>query len=235
MKKLCSVMLVLIASAGISQAAITDLTSATQGEGNKGMAWVPIGSQGFEITARSSVDENDPFSYNASGSTGTIYVENKGAGVQDGTGGGSKGISGAGGDQNEELIFTFDNPVSLDSILLELNDIEFGKGLDDKDDPVIFISQAGSGLHNIIEEGNILSAFDFTDDKTGIIDFGDFSTLLGYSEIDTFTIRETHDHIYVNGISEPALSPTPVPAPGALVLASLGTSLAGFLRKRRLA
>ena len=74
MKKLCSVMLVLIASAGISQAAITDLTSATQGEGNKGMAWVPIGSQGFEITARSSVDENDPFSYYATGSTGTGFA-----------------------------------------------------------------------------------------------------------------------------------------------------------------
>ena len=83
-----------------------------------------------------------------------MYVERdrRGTGVKNGGFGGSGGISGGGGDKDEELIFTYDRPVALDSILLELSDIDFGHGLNDKDDPVLFVSERGSGLFSTITE-----------------------------------------------------------------------------------
>lgn len=222
----------------LASAAVTDLTELTQAKGNKGFLWRPLDSQGnlsaFTLTARSSIDSSSPFNAHAFGSTGTIYVDkgDKGTGVQDSGSGGSKGISGKGGDQNEELIFTFDNPVSLDSIALSINDIDFGDGLNDKDDPVLFISRAGSGLFSTITEEDILStsAFTTTDKKRGILDLGSLSSSLGYSAIDAFAIRETHGHIYVTGISE--ATPVPVPVPSTILLGSIGTVLVAWTRKR---
>ena len=116
----------------VASAAITELTSSVQGKGNKGSSWTPINSFGdpssFTISARSHIDETQPYDFWALGEMGTIYVEkdDKGTGVQNSGMGGSSGISGGGGDKDEELFFNYNSPVSLESISLELNDIELG-------------------------------------------------------------------------------------------------------------
>jgi len=221
----------------VASAAI-DLTATGQGGGNKGLSYIPLNASGIPtsvtITARSSVDNLNPFLANASGELGTVYIDkDKGMGVQTNEFGGSKGISGGGGDKDEELIFTYNRAMALDSITLKLNDIDFGHGLDDKDDPVLFISAAGSDAFSTITEEDIfsVSAFTSTGKNSGTIDFGAFSSLLGFSEVDEFRIRETSDHIYVNGISEPAPVST-VPVPGAFLLSSLGLALVTRYRRR---
>jgi len=84
-----------------------------------------------------------------------------------------------------------------------------------------------------------VSAFTFTADKKGILDFGALSPLLGYTEIDAFKIRETNGHIYVNSLSQVYVnslsqaSTVPVPTPSALLLGSLGTVCASWIHRRR--
>lgn len=219
----------LLAAASTSFAADIVLDKATQGEGNKGASYRPADGMGgfadFVLTARSSVDETQPLVANALGSPGTVVVDkDKGTGVQDATAGGSKGISGGGGDKDEELIFTYDIPVFLYSIQLGLADIEFGKGVDDKDDPVIFLSLASSGVFGVtIQEGEILSAFTGVD-KMGTVDFNSFTSLGGNAQIAAFKIRETNDHIFVNTISPGVEIPEPslctLMVAGALLLVS---------------
>jgi len=100
---------------------------------------------------------------------------------------------------------------------------------------MIFLSQAGSGLFSpAITEEDIFSLFAFTDTghHKGEIDFSSFANLVGYTDIDAFKIRETHGHIYVSGVSC-TTTPATVPAPGALLLSSLGTGLLGWFRRRR--
>ncbi len=224
----------------VASAAI-DLTASSQGGGNKGLSYIPVDAFGMPasvtITARSSVDNLHPFLANASGQPGTVYIEkNKGAGVQSNKPKkgktdefeGSKGISGGGGDKDEELIFTYNTAMALDSITLKLSDIDFKK-----DDPVLFISAAGSQAFSTITEKDIfsVSAFTSTGKKSGSIDFGAFSSLLGFSTVDEFKIRETRDHFYVNGLSEGTPVST-VPVPGAFVLSSLGMVMVARYRKR---
>ena len=225
----------------VASAALTRLTEQSQGRGNKGFSWTPIDIEGnaadFTMTARSSVDSRRPFQADAFGMSGTVYVEKdrKGTGVKNGSFGGSSGISGGGGDKDEELIFTYNSPVAMNSILLELKDIDFGHGLNDKDDPVLFLSQDGSGVFSTITETDIMStsAFTRTGYKRGIIDFGSFSSILGFTDIDAFKLRETNDHIYAKSLSQAQVSPLPVPSPSALFLGSLGTVFASWIHRRR--
>ena len=225
----------------VASGAVTHFNEWAQGKGNKGFSWTPTDREGnpatFVMTARSGVDSSQPFSANALGDPGTVFIEKgyKGAGVKNSDFGGSGGISGGGGDKDEELIFTYNSSVSLESIQLGLNDIEFGHGLDDKDDPVLFLSQGGSGQFSVITETDIkaTSAFTYTGYKRGILDFGALSSVLGFTDIDAFAIRETRDHIYVKSLSQATPSAVPVPTPSAFFLASVGTMFSAWIHRRR--
>jgi len=224
---------VLLASASVTSAAVlpeVPLDKATQGEGNKGISYRPLDPLGnpaaFVLTARSDIDTAQPFTATAPGQGGTVYIGKDGAGVQNASAGGSKGISGGGGDADEELIFTYDAPVLLGDIRVFLADIEFGKGLNDKDDPIIFLSLAGSGIYGVTAlEAAVFGAFTDTGGKTGWVDFGTLTALSNTTPIDAFKIRETNDHIYVTGVT-----PVPEPAICSLMLAGGLTLLA---RRRR--
>ncbi|MFQ5425244.1 MAG: hypothetical protein ACE5F9_14865, partial [Phycisphaerae bacterium] len=181
----------------------TVLDAAHQGEGNKGVSFRPTDTTGgdafFVLTARTRIDPSDPFGPDAVGETGTVRVDKnaKGTGVQDINGGGSKGISGGGGHQNEELIFTFDAPVPAASILLDLTGVDFSERSDD-DDPVIFISSSGSTtFDHTIFESEIQSAFTSTGSHTGRVDFAQFTSLPVDLAITAFKLRETHGHLAV--------------------------------------
>ena len=225
---------VLLTSASVTSAAVlpeVPLDKATQGEGNKGISYRPLDPLGnpaaFVLTARSSIDDSQPFVAGASGLIGTVVIDkDNGAGVQTAKPDGSKGISGGGGHKDEELIFTYDAPVLLGDIRVFLADIEFGKGLNDKDDPIIFLSLAGSGIYGVTAlEAAVFGAFTDTGGKTGWVDFGTLTALSNTTPIDAFKIRETNDHIYVTGVT-----PVPEPAICSLMLAGGLTLLA---RRRR--
>lgn len=228
---LCMFFCLLAAAASNVSASMIDLTEATQGSGNKGVSYRPVDEFGlaasFLMTARSQIDTGAPYDAYASGGVGTIVIDgDKGAGVQNAIAEGSKGISGKGPDGDEELIFTYDEAVFLNSLVVSLRDIDFGSGAGDKDDPVIFLSVAGTGTYGVtIQESTILGAFTSTGDKRGTIDFGSLG-LAGDMAIVGFKIRETHDHFLVSGLG----TGTPVPEPGTLALLAIGG--VGMLRRK---
>jgi hypothetical protein len=208
------------------------LDKDAQGEGNKGASFRPSDGSGglanFVMTGRSSIDPTQPFVADAAGLGGTVFIDKKGAGVQTAEGSGSKGISGSGEHENEELIFTYDAPVYLNSLAMSLNDINFGRGACNKDDPVIFLSVGGSGDFGVmIQEAEILAAFTSTGKKTGVVDFSRFTSISGDTSIDAFKFRETNDHVYVTGASTGA----PVPEPSTMAVLGLGGVLI-FVRRK---
>ena len=207
------------------------LDEAAQGGGNMGASFRPAdpdgGSATFVLTARWSIDPAEPFIADALGLVGTVFIGAKGAGVQTDKPDGSPGISGAGDHNDEELIFTYDAPVYLDSIQIILEQINFGVGVADKDDPVIFLSLAGTGVYGVtILESEIVGAFTSTGQNTGTVDFGAFTSLAGDTGIDGFKVRETNDHIYVNG----ATASSPIPEPAVLTMMAIGA--VAMLRRR---
>ena len=89
----------------------------------------------FVLTTRTSIDEDNPEAPDAVGESGAIATGVRGAGVRRATCSGNDDIAGAGNGRDEELIFTFDQPVRADRILLGLNEIDFAS-----DEPVLFVS-----------------------------------------------------------------------------------------------
>lgn len=248
-KKIALITALVVFSLGVPavHATMIPLDKATQGEGNKGASFRPwtdashTATANFVITARTGIDEYSPLDPSASGAVGTVYIEKdgkngkrKGAGVQTADAGGSKGISGGGPARDEELIFTYDEDVYLNSISIQLGDIDFGnQGVaSDKDDPVIFLQTAGSATFDVaIGEADIYAAFSYIGDpgnKYGEVDFNSFTSLAGLSNdtvISAFAVRETNDHIYVNGAT--------VPEPATLGLLAFGGSLVLIRRRRK--
>lgn len=212
-----------LAASGLASAQIqeTILNEAFQGEGNKGPVYRPLDIFGlpsfFDISAASNLDDSAPLDPTAFGDAGTVYIGtgDTGVGVQTWSAGGSKGISGGGRNKDEELIFTFDSPIPVSSIIIGFTDVDFG-ALNDKDDPVLFFSVAGSGSYGVtVEELDIFAAYTQTGDKRGTVDFSLLSGISGQM-IDSFKVRETNGHLYVTSMVNA------VPEPGSIGLLVLG-------------
>lgn len=110
-----------------------------------------------------------------------------------------------------------------------LKDIDFGTGTGDKDDPIIFLSVAGTGTYGItIQTSEIIGAFTSTGGKEGTVDFGGFTSLPGHTQITAFKVRETNDHIALSGVADGV-----IPEPGTLGLLVIGSSLVMLKRKLR--
>lgn len=229
----------MVLSASTAFADMISLDKATQGGGNKGASYRPVDEFGqdvdFYMTARTGIDVSAPYDADAAGSVGTVVIDgghgDKGAGVQEINAHGSKGISGKdnGPDLDEELIFWYDQAVTLDSLSIMLRDIDFGSGAGNRDDPVIFLSVAGTGTFGVtIQETEISNAFTSAGSKRGTVDFGSFTSLAGDTAITAFRIRATNAHFSVTG----AATGMAIPEPGALSLLAMG-SVAMFKRKFR--
>ena len=219
------------------------LDKATQGGGNKGTSYRPVdefsAEVNFYMTARTVIDMSSPYDPDATGQVGTIMIDDgrgdKGAGVQDINADGSKGISGTGALGDEELIFWYDQAVTLGSLSIMLRDIDFGIGSDDKDDPVIFLSLAGTGTFGVtIQETEISNAFTSTGNNRGTVDFGSFASLSGLAAdtaIAAFKIRATNGHFSVTGAGTGAeTGGAAIPEPSVLSLLAVGG--AGLLRRK---
>ncbi|MDP6633741.1 MAG: PEP-CTERM sorting domain-containing protein [Phycisphaerae bacterium] len=251
-KKITLIAILFVLAPGVPavHADMIPLDKATQGEGNKGASFRPwtdasrTQTVDFVMTARTGIDETNPLVADATGLAGTVYIDKdgkggkpRGTGVQTASGGGSKGISGGGGDRDEELIFTYDQPVYISGVTIRLGDIEFGApGVVDKDDPVIFLQTVGSPTFNVtLTESDIFAAFSYIGDpgnKYGEVDFNSFITSAGLNQnagLIAFSVRETNGHLYVNGVSSGGGNVVPEPATLA-VLACGGMVL---VRRRR--
>jgi len=253
LKKTTIIALLAILTLGASavHAEMILLDKDTQGQGNKGASFRPwtdathTDAADFVMTARTGIDDDAPLVADAPGLTGTVYIDKDGkggklhgAGVQTLDGGGSKGISGGGGDKDEEIIFTYDNAVYVSGVSIMLGDIEFGDaGEEDKDDPVIFIQTAGSSTFDVmVSEADILAAFTYVGDrkkKVGMVNFNNFSSTLGLEQdaaMTAFKVRETNGHLYVTGASSG--SDSQIPEPATMCILACG-GIAILQRRRR--
>lgn len=211
---------------------IFNLTSQGQGvadDTNVGLSWIVLdtggGQTSLTLTARSNIDSTQPFFLFAPGQLGTVMLGRKGGGVQDEFGGGSKEISGKGGDEDEELILNFGRSIYGNELKLDFVKIKLGNGLGNIDDPVLWVLY-NDGEIAMFNEEDWGSAFKSTGGDKGTLDFEG----LGFTSSDLIqqvVIRETNDHIVLEG-GEFLIAP----APGALVLFA-AAGLLGFKRRRR--
>jgi len=150
-----------------------------------------------ELTARTKVDQNAPSDPDAAGQVGNPYLWSGGAGVVRTMCQGSNSISGSTfSDRDEELVITFDAPVQREALSLSFSDISFSS-----DEPVIFVSQNGTGSFGFtIQESDILTAWIQTDAIRGTLDLGGLSPLPEFVMIDAIKIRETRSSTRVGGL-----------------------------------
>jgi hypothetical protein len=244
------------AAAALPVAAVPVTISFTvppQTGGNKGTSWRPTGAD-FEVTARWGLsDVNDGANpgyldnpgtgyYDQSGNPltsptpGLVYQDTVGLGVwanryKSDKGSyvldhGSDGISGSGPHAKEELIFTFDNPVLLDSIALGLTDLNWDKKKGEwKEDPILYItgsygSEVGIG-ENII--ASILGPV-----NSGVLNFSSLGLFSNPNEtVSYFRVRNWEEHFEVSSLGYEPYQPPPVPDGGS-TLTLLGCAALGL-------
>jgi hypothetical protein len=143
--------------------------------------------------------------------------------------GGSKGISGDGGDQNEALIFTFADPPGVVAGSVKLNLVglnTLGKAPD----------HLGLYLEFIPKESpsdTILTSISFFTTPTCLLDFG---VLLGGEAhtFGSFAVVATTGRLGIAGIEYATATPSPVPLPTSVLLIGSGLMrLAAYSRRKR--
>ena len=142
--------------------------------------------------------------------------------------GGSKGISGDGGDQNEALIFTFADPPGVVASSVKLNLVglnTLGKAPD----------SIGLYLEFIPKESpsdKILTSISFTT-PTCLLDFGGLAGVAGHT-FGSFAVVATTGHFGVAKIEYAPVPPTLVPLPTSVLLIGSGlVRLAAYSRRKR--
>ncbi len=171
------------------------------------------------------------------GGGGMMNPVNCGVGVQDDGAGGSRGISGEGGNQDESLIFDFAAPgILVDSIVLELiglNDLNCLPNCPKNNDVVSLQIDFFDSLTDTVI-GSVNAFIDPSDDSEGgpsqrTLTFSDITaTLLFGNEVDMFAVRAVEGHFGVTGISYDV-----VPEPSLLLLLGSGLAGLGLLRRKR--
>lgn len=228
--------MVLCLLVGAAPAMAITIDWSTGGSGNVGTS---LTSGILTVTAKTGLTTEDPL---FAGTAGTVYYgphidlagknDYNGLGVQTtGEKGGSTGISGNGGDADEALVFSFDNPpgVVASSVQLTL------AGLDG-----IVVKNNGD-----YKSGDTVSLYlEFipiesnSDSYFAAIDFGvsdtfllDFSTLAGITDqtFGSFAVAATTGHFIVSSISFDEVQG--VPEPTTLLL--LGLGMVGLAASRR--
>ncbi|MDP1834994.1 MAG: PEP-CTERM sorting domain-containing protein [Chlamydiales bacterium] len=213
-----------------ASASAASLKAPPQTVGNKGFLFFPVGAN-FQLTARTQVNTADRFNANALGTGGTVWIDALGAGVQSAIGMGSKSMQGSPPDGDEELIATFNSPVDLTSIKIDLNNVNLSKGLDFGDDPFLYIQHASNpSLWDVFNETTWGAAFSMIGPTTGQLNLA----LLGLSNFDVsaIKIRETHELLYMSAVDGSAA--VAVPEPATMLLMLSGLTLVAFVRRKHL-
>ena len=191
----------LVLAAGDAWSRAISFDTIEDGDLSQGSYGTSLIIEDVEITALTHITPDSSI-------TGTLYLDEKnGLGVKNLKLGGSKGISGGGGDQDEAIIFNFNTDDILPaSILIGFNDYNPAK-----DEPVINLSlSTGDDFMFTADHQNWADAITYVGSSSVEIDLGVLLGPLDNAFATSLSVMETAGHIYVDNIE---YSKKPIPEP----------------------
>ncbi|MDP6380000.1 MAG: hypothetical protein QF662_01540 [Phycisphaerae bacterium] len=133
------------------------------------------------------------------GLAGTIYVNDKGIGVQNEIADGSKGISGEGPDGDELLRFTYNTPVAGDTLDLHLLGVAVNSG--GFNNEVMQIELFFAGAPSVVRNNaDVFAAYTETGQNDGFVDFSLLDGIGGAGGLTGFEFRVYEGHVLVSGV-----------------------------------